>query len=59
VIDKAKAEETDYNLSPSRYLVNGDTKVMREIPEIVAELAALKQDEVKLDSDLAKVLAQL
>ena len=59
VIDKAKAEENDYNLSPSRYLANGDAKVMREIPEIVAELAGLKKDEAKLDQELAKVLAQL
>ncbi|MBN8714051.1 MAG: N-6 DNA methylase [Xanthomonadales bacterium] len=59
VIDKARAEENDYNLSPSRYLANGDAKVMREIPEIVAELATLKKDEAKLDKELAKVLAQL
>jgi type I restriction enzyme M protein len=59
VIDKAKAEENDYNLSPSRYLANGDAKVMRGIPEIVAELAVLKKDEASLDKDLAKVLAQL
>jgi len=59
VIDKAKAEENDYNLSPSRYLANSDAKVMREIPEIVAELATLKKDEAKLDKELAKVLAQL
>lgn len=59
VIDRAKAEENDYNLSPSRYLANGDAKVMREISAIVAELAALKKDEAKLDKELAKVLAQL
>ncbi len=59
VIDHAKAEENDYNLSPSRYLANGDAKTMRAIPEIVAELAALKKDEAKLDQELAKVLAQL
>ncbi len=59
VIDKAKAEENDYNLSPSRYLANGDAKVTREIPAIVAELAALKKEEAMLDKELAKVLAQL
>lgn len=59
VIDNAKAQENDYNLSPSRYLANGDAKTMRAIPEIVAELAALKKDEAKLDQELAKVLAQL
>lgn len=59
VIDTTKAEENDYNLSPSRYLANGDAKSLREIPEIVKELAALKQAEAKLDKELAKVLAQL
>lgn len=59
VIDRAKAEENDYNLSPSRYVANGDAKVMREIPELVAELAALKKEEARLDAELAKVFAQL
>lgn len=59
VIDKAKAEENDYNLSPSRYISNGEGKALREIPEIVKELAVLKKDEAKLDAGLAKVLAQL
>lgn len=59
VIDKVKAKAEDYNLSPSRYLANGDAKVMREIPAIVAELTALKKDEAALDKELAKILAQL
>ena len=59
VIDKAKAEENDYNLSPSRYIAKGDVKTIREIPEIVKELAALKKDEAKLDAELAKVMAAL
>lgn len=59
VIDRAKAEEQDYNLSPSRYLANGDAIDLRKIPAIVAELANLKKDEAKLDAELAKVLAQL
>jgi len=59
LIDRAKAKESDYNLSPSRYLANGDAKTRREIPEIVAELAELKKEEAKLDTELAKVLAQL
>ena len=56
MIDKAKAEAEDFNLSPSRYLANGDAKVTREIPSIVAELAALKKDEAKLDAELAKIM---
>jgi type I restriction enzyme M protein len=59
VIDRAKAKENDWNLSPSRYIANGETKALREIPEIVAELDALKKEEKALDAELAKVLAQL
>ena len=59
VIDRSEAEKNDWNLSPSRYIANGETKALREIPEIVAELDALKKDEKALDAELAKVLAQL
>src|SRR5690606_14167966 len=59
VIDTKKAEEYDCNLSPSRYSSNGETKALREIPELMEELAALKKAEAKLDADLARVLAQL
>jgi type I restriction enzyme M protein len=59
VIDKTKVEENDYNLSPSRYISNGETKALREIPEIVKELATLKKTESKLDADLAKIMKAL
>ena len=59
VIDRDKAKENDYNLSPSRYLVSGDAKTLREIPEIVAELDTLKKEEAALDAELTKILAQL
>ncbi len=59
MIDKAHATENNYKLSPSRYLPHGGAKVMREIPELAAELAALKKVEARLDQELAKVLAQL
>ncbi|TAN04236.1 MAG: helix-turn-helix domain-containing protein [Rhodanobacteraceae bacterium] len=59
VIDRKQAAENDYNLSPSRYIANGETKQLREIPDIVAELAALKKEETALDAELDKVLAKL
>lgn len=59
VIDRKQAKENDWNLSPSRYIANGETKELREIPEIVKELEALKKQEKTLDAELAKVLAQL
>lgn len=59
VIDRKQTEDNDYNLSPSRYIANGETKELREIPDIAAELDALKKDEKAFDADIAKVLAQL
>ncbi|MGB9428309.1 MAG: N-6 DNA methylase [Gammaproteobacteria bacterium] len=59
VITREQAAENDYNLSPSRYIANGDAKTLREIPEIVAELDSLKKDETALDVELAEVLVQL
>ena len=59
VIDRARAEKEDWNLSPSRYIANGDTKALREIPDIVKQLEALKKAEKALDAELTKVLAQL
>src|SRR3546814_18530529 len=41
VIDSKQAEANDYNLSPSRYISNGETTALREIPEIVKELTPL------------------
>jgi type I restriction enzyme M protein len=58
-IDQENAEGNDFNLSPSRYLANGDTTMLREIGEIAAELAMLKQDEAALDAELAKVVMRL
>ncbi len=59
LIDKERAAENDFNLSPSRYLASADAKTLREIPEIVAELEALRSNEIALDKDLASVLARL
>jgi type I restriction enzyme M protein len=59
VIDGKRAKAEDYNLSPSRYVSNGNAKTRREIPEIVNALVALKDDEWSLDAELEKVLALL
>ncbi len=59
VIDLKRAKEEDYNLSPSRYISNGEVKTLRGIPEIVNELVALKEHEWNLDTELEKVLVQL
>ncbi len=59
VIDQQRAKEEDYNLSPSRYLSNGDAKTQRDIADIVNELVALKEEEWALDAELEKVLVLL
>src|SRR3546814_5144692 len=50
VIDSKQAEANDYNLSPSRYISNGETKALREIPEIVKELARSEEHTSELQS---------
>lgn len=59
VISREQAAENDYNLSPSRYVANGETRELREISEIATELSSLKETEARLDSELADILRAL
>jgi type I restriction enzyme M protein len=59
VIDSKRATVEDYNLSPSRYVNNGNAKTHRDIVSIVNELVSLKEQEWVLDAELEKVLVQL
>lgn len=59
VIDSKRAKAEDYNLSPSRYVANGNVKALRAMHDIVNELAALKEEEWAVDAELERVLVQL
>lgn len=59
VITTQQAEEADYNLSPSRWVgQNGDAE-HRDMPQLIAELEAIKSKETALDAELAPVFARL
>ena len=59
VITKAQAEESDYNLSPGRWVGQPDAVDQRPIKELVAELLRLDQLSIEIDASLAKMLVQL
>jgi type I restriction enzyme M protein len=59
VITKAQAEEADYNLSPSRWVVQTYAATRRPIKDIVSELLRLDEQARDIDASLAKMLVRL
>lgn len=59
VISNEEAADTDFNLSPSRYLVNGESTSCRDISVIVDDLRQLSTDERRIANELETVLTKL
>ena len=59
VITTEETAKNDFNLSPSRYITNGTKEIIRALPELAAELNALRTEAAAVDRDLAKILTQL
>jgi type I restriction enzyme M protein len=59
VVTKAQLEEADYNLSPSRWVVQTDATLQRPIAELVNELLLLDEQTLKIDASLASMLRGL
>lgn len=59
VITRAQVEETDYNLSPSRWVGQDNTATYRPIKDIVVELQNLDEEGCEIDALLEKMLALL
>ena len=59
VITLEQAREADYNLSPSRWVGQNGSAEHRDIPQLIAELEAIKSKESVLDAELALVFARL
>ncbi len=59
VITREEAEQADYNLSPSRWVVQTDAVTQRPIKEIVDEMQRLGDEAREIDASLAKMLAHL
>ncbi len=62
VISTEQAAESDYNLSPSRYIDTSEPEVYRPIPEILQELwgeDGLEEQAKKLDAELKEIFTKL
>lgn len=59
VISIKQAEESDYNLSPSRWAVQSDGVEHRPIRDIVADLLRLDEQTKEIDESLARLLKAL
>lgn len=58
-ITNEKAADNDFNLSPSRYLINGAGQTFRDMASIVADLEKVEGDAAIISADLGKVLSKL
>jgi type I restriction enzyme M protein len=56
IITRQQAGETDYNLSPSRWVGNVEVEEQKPIQDIVAELLKLDEEGRNIDETLAKLL---
>ena len=59
VITKEEATESDYNLSPSRYIDTSQKESYRPIPEILEELKTLDEKSKESDEELKKIFSQI
>lgn len=59
VITREQAAESDYNLSPGRWVSQADDIAQRPIKDIVAELLKLDDQTRDIDASLAKMLVRL
>jgi type I restriction enzyme M protein len=59
VISREEAAKNDFNLSPSRYLTNGENGSPRELPDIVRELRQLTEEQNAADKVLGSILRTL
>ena len=59
MITKEEATESDYNLSPSRYIDTSQKESYRPIPEILEELKTLDEKSKESDEELKKIFSQI
>ena len=59
IITKEEAVQSDYNLSPSRYVSLLEEVTYRPIPEILSELKTIQKEEKQMDKELDQILRKL
>lgn len=59
VITTDDAAKNDFDLSPGRYLANGEKRIIQNLPKLIKELTALNEETAKLDAELQPILNKL
>jgi len=59
IITKERARESDYNLSPSRFVSIIEEENYREIGEIVKEIKEVEKERVEIEKKIEKILSKL
>ena len=59
VITREQAEETDYNLSPSRWVGQTIDENLASVNELIAKLAALSKEQIELDQQIIDLFQPL
>ncbi len=59
VITREQAAETDYNLSPNRWVGQSDAVIQRPIKDVVDEMQRLDDEAREIDASLAKMFVHL
>jgi type I restriction enzyme M protein len=59
VISNEEVAKNDFNLSPSRYVTNGEVRLHRDVKTVAAELQKLNQEATEIDLSLKEILAKL
>jgi len=57
IITRTQIEESDYNLSPSRWLSSSSASVHRSLPELLSEIGSLDAKAADLSRAIAKMLS--
>ena len=59
VVTREQAEETDYNLSPSRWVGQTIDENLASVNELIAKLAALSKEQIELDRQIIDLFQPL
>jgi type I restriction enzyme M protein len=59
IIAKDEVAKNDYNLSPSRYVGNGQDEEYRDVEEILVELAEIEEERTKTDKELNSIMKKI
>ena len=59
IVTNAEVAEHDFNLSPSAYIMNADSKALRTLPELVQELSTLRDAQEAIDKEIDSIFRKL